>query len=206
MLVPTPKSCSRRWQFQSDATWQILESGEGEEVVPSLDAPRRCVILRGATQGDAVIAPAQILDEFTPGEKSRISLFPEDAFRNSYCEPLDIWYEEASAFTWGVVNLTDPSADSRERSSATSYLHAIHCSVGRRHRISELGTVSVEATYPSLLAAFAGMVVEDQVAARRGLTCCLCGVYIVTSAYQRKYCSQGCAWRARKRRQRESAI
>jgi hypothetical protein len=28
MLVPTPKSCSRRWQFQSDATWQILESGE----------------------------------------------------------------------------------------------------------------------------------------------------------------------------------
>ena len=26
---PAPKSCSRRWQFQRDATWQILASSEG---------------------------------------------------------------------------------------------------------------------------------------------------------------------------------
>jgi hypothetical protein len=176
----------------------------GRERVPTLDVPRRCVIMRSATSGNAVVAPAEILDEFTPGLKRGFSLFPEDVFRSSYCEPLDTWYEEAHTFAATVVTLTDPAGGPARME--TQFLNAILSSVGHCLQIGASGAVSIGTMYPSLLAAFAEMVAQDLLAAKRILRCSLCDVFSVTSAYQTKYCSKRCAWRARKRRQRESEV
>jgi hypothetical protein len=178
----------------------------GLEHVPTLDAPPRCLVLRDVTRGEAVFAPVEILREFTPGGNCEFSLFPREAFEKYYCEPLDIWYQDAQAFASTVVNLTDPSVDRIDHKMATEHLNFILSSVGERLEIKKGGAASTTATYPSLLAAFAGMFKEDLLAGRRILKCSTCGAYSVTSTYQRKYCSKRCAWRTRKKRQRESDV
>ena len=116
-----------------------------------------------------------------------------EEFWRGYAEPLDefLWY--TAAFASAIRDLKEepePLAINYFLAGTGEWI-----TVGSGGCQSHLG-------YPSLLAAFARMAVQDASSGRTLLTCECCGGLFVTSAYQARYCSPQCQWRDNKRRTR----
>jgi predicted nucleic acid-binding Zn ribbon protein len=126
----------------------------------------------------------------------------ESSFWRSYGEPVFDWVEWALLFWQMVKFVADPLTNNQNRTYGFEFLSDQQRSAGRIFGIG--ADNSLDPIFPSLMAMFVFMFVQDLIAHKRLITCALCGRSSMTSAYQAQYCSQRCRWIAQKRRQRNT--
>jgi len=165
----------------------------------------RCVLFPKATEPHWVIAStAPILSNFgLDARRPDFCMAPMTTFWGSYGEPLAEWFAEAEDLCSIIRSLN--SKDSPECFEKIAALNHLLISTGHHLRLDGSGEPVRESYASSLLGAFAAMFAQDLLAnPKRVVTCPVCGALAASSSYRRTYCSNGCAWRARKRKQREN--
>lgn len=142
------------------------------------------MVLPNAFSESALFAPADILNEFQLEPATDFPLPSTAEFWNSYCEPMDTWYNEARGLSIVLCTCTDPSYETSIRDSGDQELNLLLAAVVRRLRRDASGSPISEVQYPSLLAALAAMAAEDYLAGKRMIRCPVCRLYWMSSAYQ----------------------
>lgn len=197
------KGLYTRWSF----TRMGGQHWWAQELMARSEAPL-CVHFPRSAEPLAVIVPAnQVLADFDLRNDSVPWHFDphlgQRDFWGRYCEPLSEWFYEAESLS-SMIRLFN--GESLPWELFIPNLNLMFASAGH-HLTLGPGGVRLDMHYPSLIAAFAVMYAQDLVdRKKRIVTCRECGTLAASSAYRRTYCSQRCAWRARKRRQREREV
>lgn len=129
-----------------------------------------------------------------------------EEFWRLYAEPVDEFLE-AAALLLGIVQdlgKLDDTADSKTKAQiALVGLNRLLEPISSAAVLSDSAEVVKSWNTPSLLSAFATMILEDLSEQRLPRTCENCGKIFVTKAYQGRYCSDKCRYAAQKRRYRD---
>ncbi len=172
----------------------------------------------GAVQ---VAGPRLSLDELAksyfpgvPGEERESFDYPQPltpGFWHLYSETVKDFLHRAG---WlqaalehiGSVDLADATWSEGEVGDFPIGLDILNFLTGSANRVLGVRHVSLELVwlFPSLLASYAMMIAEDLTQNNALHACSVCDTPFLSKAYQVKYCSDTCRFRAQKRRQRKA--
>lgn len=133
-----------------------------------------------------------------------------EAFWHSYAEPVEDFVRAANTMRRALYLLEiDPEPDDGHQKKdpgqvrgGMDLLHALIRTSRPALTLTEDGSYRQEWLSASLLGAMAMMAFLDLSQDRKIMTCEVCGSLFVTGAYQARYCSSTCRYRAQKRRHR----
>ena len=149
------------------------------------------------------------LEEPSEGDLFAYPLPLSEEFWHVYGEPISEFMDAALSLTWlleAFKALRDvKGADSP---SLAEVLEVLNRRVGpiAPGIYSADGSMTLGWKSHSLLGYFSLMMVMDIVGGRTLRQCEICDIFFTSRAYQARYCSQQCRWRAQKRRQRGKTI
>jgi len=195
-------SVTSRCMVFPNATTAILAILPAEEVLADFDSRSIRIDRRGSTKYPP---PPRGASAQAPQTSWFFNTILGPAFWERYCEPLADWFfesENLSSILGLVASINRPAQKLSDETIGR--LNLLLSGTAYQLELCPNNKVLRGMQYPSLMAAFAAMVAQDLDAReKRIVTCPECGILAASSAYRRTYCSKRCAWRARKRRQRE---
>jgi hypothetical protein len=207
-----PRPLPRRRRAQTDAS----EAGSERPLRvarPEYECPSRpyAVVIdwdESRRQEDLDQACARFLADGT------LELPLSGGFQCGYVEPWQDFYEAASMFAELVLSYAEPrpparssderAAEKRDAERRLARLNALTASVSLVAEPDGEGGFHYRWRSPSLLASLTQMLKQD-IVGKRLVRCIACSALFVTPRKEATYCSESCALRFQKRRQRQRA-
>jgi hypothetical protein len=165
-------------------------------------APER-VLLHGLTDGCIQEEPpwktwGRFFPEVLRSERDYPRPYSLDFWR-LYAEPVRDFYRAAKCFSDVAVGL---QLGGRHRDEAIQHLDLLRRGTWQRPEGDVAERIVLHWSSPSLLADFAQMRLEDEMAGRPVIQCETCHEPMIATGFQQKYCSLKCRYRGQKARVR----